>query len=66
MQIEINNKERLCLLQCVRSDIAKANMEKEPSHVFVDGKYVKPRRKYGIGRLTNLYSLESKLLKNNK
>ena len=57
--MNIDNKERLTLLGLVRESIRKGNLEKQPTH-GLDG--VKPRKKYGLSKMTTLYQLEYKLI----
>ena len=59
--MELQNNERLLLLSLVKEDLRKAQLEKDPSYSFNGKSYVKPKRKYGIKRLTALYEIESKL-----
>jgi len=61
MRIEIDNKERLCLLRSVRSEIRKGQLEKNSTAELTGKGWVTIRRKFGIKTLINLYSLESKL-----
>ena len=63
MDIELKNNERILLLGYVKEDIRKAQLEKDPTYSWDGKKYSKPRRKYGIKKLTTLYELESKLSK---
>ena len=58
-----NNAERILLLGLVKEDIRKAQLEKDPAYYWDGENYKKPRRKYGINKLTTLYELETKLSK---
>lgn len=60
MEID-SNEERLCLLRLVKERLLVAQITPDPSYKMINGKFVKPRSKFGIKTLTNLYSLERKL-----
>lgn len=57
--MDLQNNERILLLKLVKEDIRKAQNEKDPTF-GINGK--KPRKKYGLSKLTTLYDIESKLL----
>lgn len=56
--MNLENKERVLLLGLVKDQIRKGQNESDPS-CGLNGK--KPRKQYGISKMTTLYDLESKL-----
>jgi hypothetical protein len=62
--MELENKERLLLLSAVKEQIRKGEAENVYSYTFDGEKYAMKRKKYGLAKMTTLYSLESKLTKN--
>ena len=62
--MELQNKERLLLLKLVKEQIRNGNSENDSKLKWWDGhKYVKPRKEYGLAKMTTLHELESKLKK---
>ena len=61
--VELENKERILLLGLVKEQIIKGNIEGVPTHQWNDISYKKPRKKYGLAKMTTLYELEMKLSK---
>ena len=61
--MELENKERILLLGLVKEQIRKGNTEGMPTHQWDGKSYKKPRKKYGLAKMTTLYELEIKLSK---
>ena len=61
--MELENSERILLLGLVKEQIRSGNTEGNPTHKWDGKSYKKPRKKYGIAKMTTLYELEMKLSK---
>jgi hypothetical protein len=59
--MKLDNKERMLLLGLVREQIRVGETEGNPTHQWDGKSYKKPRRKYGLAKMTTLYELETKL-----
>ena len=59
----LTNAERLALLSSVKAEIIKGCNEQSGATAWNGDKYVKVRAKYGLAKMTTLYSLEAKLSK---
>lgn len=64
--MKLESKEASLLLKLVREEIRKGCLEKTPVTEWDGKRYSKPRAKYGLAKMTNLYMIESKLILNNK
>lgn len=60
--MELKNNERVLILGLVKEQIIKGNLEKNPVYKWEGTSYKKPRKKYGLSKMTTLYELEAKLL----
>ena len=61
--MELENNERILLLGLVKEQIRNGNTEGNPTHQWDGKSYKKPRKKYGLAKMTTLYELEMKLTK---
>lgn len=61
--IDLENKERILLLQIVNKEIIEGVLEKDPAYKWDGTNYNKPRRRYGASKMTTLYKLKAKLTK---
>ena len=62
-EMELENNERILLLGLVKEQIRNGNTEGNPTHQWDGKSYKKPRKKYGLAKMTTLYELEMKLSK---
>ena len=61
--MDLENNERLLLLNLVKEQIRNGNIEGTKSYQWDGKNYKKPRKKYGLAKMTALYKLEMKLKK---
>lgn len=61
--MELENNERILLLGLVKEQIRNGDIEGNQTHQWDGKSYKKPRKKYGLAKMTTLYELEMKLTK---
>jgi len=61
--MKIQNKERLYLLSLVKADLRIGELEKTPVWGWDGREYKKDRAKYGLAKLTTMYTIKAILEK---
>ena len=61
--VDENGRRKEHCNECEQQQIIKGNIEGVPTHQWNDISYKKPRKKYGLVKMTTLYELEMKLSK---